>query len=453
MWLLCCVAVLSPASAETTGLAGTLPEDYLPGLKPILERAMKQSPQILLQQIEIARNEARVLEADSERWPQVGGNIRYDSNRTAATSSAPSADSGLFYSLNINQAVFHWGAIRHRGEIARIEVAIAEKNYAEAYRVLAVQLRQLYVQLVARNAQLRSERFTLSLRQRELATAKERLAIGSTSAAEIAGRELDLNEGQLLVDRYQAEFDADRRRLSRLAGISPDVPAEEIPTEIPLPRFDQAVSAELLAAMMRDGGKSTFAAEVADLHIKEADLNYRIARVRLLPKFNVGVGHSRESSTTATATQVSQTAITRDTIEVRGDWNIFDGWATKGSKREALADKHNWERRRDIDAEAQMDEAQRLERVVGIDARAMQYSEQRRAGAAGQVLLVQEDLKKSGTASQATVNSATRDLYNAEYNAALSRANFLSDWSAFVSLVGDDPALMNLPSRYVRAKR
>ncbi len=452
MWLFCLVVAYARAT-DAANPTGTLPEDYLPGLKPILQQAMKQSPQMLLQQIEVLRSEARVLQSDAERWPQLGGNIRYDSNRTAATSSVPSVDSGLFYSISANQAVFHWGAIKHRGEIARIEVAIAEKNYTEAYRTLAVQLRQLYVQLIARHAQLRSEQFGLSLRQRELATAKERLAIGSSSPAEIAGRELDINEGQLTIDRYQTEFDADRRRLSRLAGLTPDIPEQEIPYEIPFPQYDSSASAQMLAGFLREGWKSNFAAQVAELHVKEADLNYRIARVRLLPKFNASVGHSRESSTSATATQVSQTAITRDTIELRGDWSIFDGFATKGVKREALADKHSWERRREIDADAVMDDAQRLVRVVDIDARAMKYAEQRRAGAAALVKLAEEDLQKSGTASQATVNSATRDLYNAEYNAALSRANFLSDWSTFQSIVGDDPVLMNLPSRYVRAKR
>lgn len=440
-------------SGQTPDVAGTLPEDLLPGLKPILAQAMKQSPKMLLQQIEIAREEAQLIEARAERLPQIGGNIRYDSNRTAASASIPSTDSGLFYSLNANQAVFHWGALKHRTDAAKIEVAISGKNYAEAYRSLAVEIRQVYLELVAQNAKLRSERFDLSLKQADLVTAKERLALGSTTAGDIAGRELDINETQLAIDRDETEFDANRRRLSRLAGISPVIPADQIPSEIPAPKFDAATSAQLLAALLRDGAKSSFKSQIADLHIKEADLNYRIARVRHLPMFNAGLAHSRESSTSATATQVSQTAITRDSIEVRGDWNIFDGFATKGYKLEALAEKHSWQRQREIDAEAIMDEAQRLQRIVGIDARALEYANQRHAGVVAQVQIAEDDLKKAGTASQSTVNAAKRNLYLADWNAALTRATFLSDWSSFVSLVAEDPALMNLPSRYVRATR
>lgn len=430
-----------------------LPEDYLPGLRPILETAMKQSPQMLLRQIEIARHEARVLEADYERWPQVGGNFRLVSNKTSATQSATSRDSGLFYSLAANQALFHWGAIRRRGEIARIQVAIAEKNYAEAYRSLALQIRQAYLDLVARHAGLRGLRHTVGIRQTELDTVRQRHAMGSSSPAEVAGLELRLNEEQLELDRLEAEFDAGRRRLSRLAGISPDVSVDQIPYDIPMPRFDAGVASELLAGVLRDAGKGSFRAQVAELRMREADLNYRIARVRLLPRINALAGHSRESSTNASATQVSQVAITRDSLELRGEWNIFDGFATRGYKLEAKADRRSWERQRDIEAEAVMDDAQRLSRVVGIEARSMQLAEQRRQGAAHRVSLAEEDLKTSGRASEANVNEAVRDLRTAEWNAAITRANFLIHWSEFVSVTTDDPVLNALPSRYARATR
>ena len=78
------------AFAQMSGVEGLLPEDYLPELKPILASAMKQSPQMLLRHLEISQREGSFCRESAERWPQVGGNVRYDSNRTAATASAPS---------------------------------------------------------------------------------------------------------------------------------------------------------------------------------------------------------------------------------------------------------------------------------------------------------------------------------------------------------------------------
>jgi outer membrane protein TolC len=440
------------AHAQNPGVAGTLPEDYLPGLRPILEAALKQSPQILLRQAELAGREARVIEADAERLPQVGGNLRYDSNRTSATASATARDNGFFYSLSANQSLFQWGAVKHRREIARIEVAVSQRNYAEAYRVLTVQLRQIYVQLIASNARLKQARFALDIRKADLATAKDRQALGTASAAEIYGRELDLTEAELEVERLQIEFDADRRRLSRLAGLSPDIGPEQIPSAIPETTFDAALADSLLAALLRDATGRSFRAQAQELRVKEADLNYRIARVRLLPRFFASMGHSRESSTTASATQVSQTAITRDTLEVRGEWSIFDGFATRGYKRESLADKRTSERQRDIEADQVMDEAQRLNRLVNLDFRSLKLAEQRREGSATLLRIAEEDLKKAGTASQNNVRAAQRDLEHAQWVLDLARATFLSDWSAFVSVTGEDPILNRLPAIYVRAK-
>ncbi len=453
LWLLLLVLTGMVARAQSLEVAGTLPEDYLPGLKPILEAALKQSPQMLLREIQISRMEARVYDADRLRWPNVGGDIRYDSNRTGVSgnSTTQSRDSGLFYSLSASEEIFHWGEIKHRGEIARLEVAMSQRDFAEGFRLLAVQLRQTYVGLVKRNAYLQQLRYELGLKRARLETANERLKYGQAAPGEAAVAELDYNEAELRADQFQADFEGELRRLSRLAGIAP-IPADQIPTQLPVPRFDRAMAAEMLAALLRNGANNTFKAQVAELHIKEADLNYRIARVRLLPKFGTSIGHTRESSTTATPNQVSQTAITRDTIELRGNWTIFDGFATKGAKLEAKAEKRYWERQRQIDAETAMDEAQQLERALGLDARAMNFAEQRRLGAEGWVKRAEEELK-TGNASPSDVKSALNTLRVAEANAAITRATFLNDWSAFASLVGEDPVLIHLPSRYVRANR
>jgi outer membrane protein TolC len=450
--LLLLVFLSAIARADSADLAGTLPEDYLPGLKTLLHTALQQSPQMIQRQIQIAQNDARVYQADQQRYPNVGGDMRYDSNETGVSGSSGTRtrNSGIFYSLSANQALFYWGEIKHRGDIARIDVAIAQKDYAEAYRMLAVELRRAYLGLIARNADLRQRRYALSLHEADLSNAKVALAHGTKPPGEVAGLQLDFDERQVEFDRYQAEFEGERHRLARLAGVS-EIPVEEIPTEIPEPRYDRAVASAMLAAMMRDGAKNAYASIIAQMHVEQAELSYKIAKVRLLPKFNAALSHTRESSTSASANSVTETAITRDTLEVRGAWNIFDGFATKGAKLEALANKRYWDKQREIAADTAMDEAQRLDRIAAIDARAMNLAEQRRAGAAG-FLGRTEAEHKVGTASEGNVNDATSNLRAAETNAALTRATFLSDWSAFVSLVADDPVLNNLPARYAHVR-
>ncbi|PTX92614.1 TolC family protein [Opitutus sp. ER46] len=443
----------------TVGLHGqsatmvvTLPEDYLPGLKVLLAAAVKQSPDQLRREALVDRADAEIRLADRQRWPNLGGDFRYNSSQTGISGNADSSsdNSGLFYNIGLDQAVFHWGDVRRAGQIARIRAAVAAKEYADAYRELAVAIRQSYLSLVASQARLREIRYTLTLRQQELASAKEKQALGVLSGADIAGRELELNEAQLEVDRVTANFTTDCRRLARLAGVS-DLSPESIPDALPLPRYDPALATAWTAAVLRDGGRHSFRAQVLEMRIREADLNYRTARMRLLPKFNFGISHSVETSTTASESAVSQTAITRDSMELRGNWTIFDGFATRAIKAMTKADRRYAEAELRRVTEEVMDQAQQYQRNVVLDARAVELTEQRRHAAELGMRREQELLRtQAGEASQARLERSQRDLRRAEAVATAARAAFLASWSAFVSRVTDDPALQNLPSRYVR---
>ena len=56
-----------------------------------------------------------------------------------------------------------------------------------------------------------------------------------------------------------------------------------------------------------------------------------------------------------------------------------------------------------------------------------------------------------GTVPQSALGASTYDLYANDYLRASARGELLTRWSNFVSLVGADPALNELPVQYVRA--
>ena len=71
--------LLAPGSrAEDTVVSGTLPEDYLPGLKSLVHAAVKESPTMILQQIQLAQSEAGLLAGDASLYPQLSGSVGYN---------------------------------------------------------------------------------------------------------------------------------------------------------------------------------------------------------------------------------------------------------------------------------------------------------------------------------------------------------------------------------------
>ncbi|MSU48593.1 MAG: TolC family protein [Opitutus sp.] len=439
--------------AQSGEIAGTMPEDYLPELKTILATAMQRSPQLLAAEFERAVQEARILVADSVRLPNLRGASEFNSNQTSVSSNNGSSSraSGVFYRFEAGQAIFHWDALKNQSEAARINLLVAEKNFALVYRELAVVLRKSYLALVIENAKLRQGREALRLLRNDIASATDKQERGQISPASVEGDKLRAREVALELNRGEAEFAASRRRFARIAGLD-DLAEEAIPGEIPAPIFSPPLAAAMTATLLRDGGKSTLEYEIYDLKVREAILRHKIEKTRLLPKINAGAAFSLENSTNVNGATVNQEAFQRQAVSVSAQWNIFDGFATRGVIREALAARRLNEKKLANETAAILQNAQLLEQSLKLDAEALEIGEIRRLLAVETKKRIVEEAGL-GNLPKGDVDRAQIGILQADAAIFASRATFLGHWSEFVSLAGHDPVLNNVPLRHVREKK
>lgn len=447
------LTVLGTARAQVATIAGSMPEDYLPELKVILAGALRQSPQIIAKKIEIEQAEAGLMGAKARRLPGFSGNFNFATNQTATSTnlSTRTRDNGLFYNIGLSQPLFYWGALKHEGDKARLGVMLAERGYAEAYRVLAGTLRRSYLELMAKKATLSHARLVRDQLVAEMKLAKEKLLSGTFSQGDIAARQLNLDETNLGIARAEIDFTGGRRAFARLAGIS-DLDEAAIPSELPTPTFPSAAAGSLLATFVRDGGSETFEARVSEMKVQESDLNYRIARVGLLPKFGASASYSLENSTYASANSVTQQGISRQTVAIGAQWTIFDGFATRAAKLGALATKRLAERQLQMAKGGALEAAQTLFQQIELDARAMAMSDLRFGLATAQLGKVEEEFKL-GNLPRTAVDGANAELKQRHAQNISARAVFLSRWSEFVSFAGVDPVLNQPTFRNDREKR
>src|SRR5262245_40479093 len=110
--------------AEPNSVAGTMPEDYLPELNAILTNALQRSPEVIARDFERLVQEARIDGARAPQLPQLRGEFNYAASQTAtaSSSSSQSRDSGFFYSFSLNQALWHWGALKNQSDAARLSL-------------------------------------------------------------------------------------------------------------------------------------------------------------------------------------------------------------------------------------------------------------------------------------------------------------------------------------------
>jgi outer membrane protein TolC len=359
----------------------------------------------------------------------------------------------LSYSVGVSQPVFHWGALRNRAQIGRIAIKIAERNYAEVYRLLAHSIRSEYLALVGQKATLRYSLNSLKLAESSLAAEEAKLKEGSVSEGELLMPRLSFAEARLAADKAQADFAASRRVFARMIGVA-DLPEDKIADDVPLPMHSAETAKDLLHAFLRDGPGTTNQGQVYLMYIKQGDLNYRIAKTGLYPKFSFGAnyGLSFSSGVDAAGQVLPQSSVLTKSYSFNASWMIFDGFATRGAKLSALASKRMSERALQTYAEATVDAAQSAHNKLQFSARALAFSTQRRDLAKANLERATEDYKL-GLTSRNSLESASSTLLGANVSALYARTAYLNYWADFVSQTGADPAMTNLPARYVRATK
>jgi outer membrane protein TolC len=462
--LLGALIVLVPALRADDGVsaAGTMPEDYIPGLKAVLQAALKQSPTMVSQAMAVEQSRISVLQTDSALYPHLSIGGQYSGTKEEISEpgvlSQPSTSSGLFYNAGVSQHLFYWGTIVNASRVARIGELMAERRYADAYLSLADNIRSGFVGLIISKMSLRNARFTQRLADAQLAIAQDNLKHGVISPNAITQWELPDEDASLVADRAAEDYEHGKRLLAIEAGMT-DIADSSIPDQMPRPVYDEGKAKSLLATLLSEGGRSLFQTQVYEMQIKQDKINYRNAATGLLPKVDFSAGYSLANQTSITQSfnaATNQTVGVATPVGIRQEsytlgvsWPLFDGFATRAAKMSALVTRRNDERALHDFVDAKMEQAQDLVRQLDFAARAVRVASMRYSMS---VSATQEatDEFKLGNQSQASVDSILSGQYNTEVALAYAQSQFLSDWNLLVSLAGIDPALDALPIHYVR---
>lgn len=424
-----------------------LPEDLIPGLRPILVSALAQSPQMIARNIDIAQAEAGRIQSSAPLWPTISGSINYSENLTAeARQSGPSStNSGVFYNLNLNQPVYHWGALKAHSDIGKIAVRIAGREYAEAYRQLVVSLRTQYLVLITKEIGLRNAVFALQQAETALALAEDKVKAKTLPGWGVIVPQMAVDEARLTRDRMASDLESSKHLFLLSAG-QEDRVLKVLPDEVPQPTYAPEVAAELVRRFTQEDGGGTYAILNLRDYIRQAELDYRIARVQLRPKISINAGISQQNQTT---TGAKQEVFNEQTYSVVANWTLFDGFATRGAKLAALSRKSSYERSLRTAADQAMTQVRDLEQQLGFSWRGLDLSQRRRDQGESGVTSAVEEVKR-GLLSESDVDAARSYFYQTELNLAVARSDFLNLWSQFLSALCIDPMLAVIPDRYLQ---
>ena len=436
--------------AQTSSDLPPLPEDLMPVLRPMLVTALGQSPQMITSNINIATAEAVLIQYRAGMLPGVSGSASYSANKAtvAQQTSVSSSSSGLFYSLSFSQPLFYWGALKARTDSGKIGIYIAEHYYADAYRLLVVSLRTQFLALVTKKITLRNDEYALKQAEEALATVEARFKTGRASTEDLSAPRLAVDEARLTRDQALEDLENSKRLFLLMVGKA-DLDLEVIPEAVPRPVYAPEVVARLLQEFVQSDAEQTYSTLVYRDYIKLANIDYRIARVNLLPKFSFSASISQANVTSASLNYVSQVGVSSTGWNLVGSWSIFDGFSTRGQKLSALLRKHSYERTLRTNSDQAIAQVRDLEKQLGFAWRGLEISQSRCDLSATTFKRLEENLKL-GQVSQSMVNSAQYNLYASEFTLAYARSGYLNYWSQFVSTLCVDPILNVMPASYLK---
>jgi outer membrane protein TolC len=451
-WLWACLllgwGMIVPIHAEPVDPAQTLPDKELAVLNEILVQALKQSPDMLMKSVELAQAETYRMDRRSALWPSVSGDMRYAQDYVATTNSPTNAGKGYFYNFGIQQPVFHWGAVKASADIGGLQLKIAQKQFAEAYRQLVNLLRLQFLGLIHEKKWLQNQSYGLELAERNFKLDEERYANGTLAEGAIVNSRLTIDEQRLAVAHTQGDWQQMKRVFIRLAGLH-DLSDDRIPDTVARPIWKDDQATRLAAEFQQtDGALQVPQAEVYTYLMRQSDLDYRIAKTRLLPKVSFFAGTSLQNQTSATKDVVSQVATTDQNFGLVANWSIFDGFATHSAKLAALAGKRQHALQLQNYLGVLREDILTSTEQSNLAARAVALSEQRREMAAASLNNAKEEAKQ-GRASLMTVAQAQAGFDAAELAALDYRIALYNQWSRLVGLLWVDPILQNLPATYL----
>lgn len=436
-------------SQTSSDTALPMPEDYFPGLKSLLETAVKQSPRMLARNTEEAVAESNRIVYRSGQLPSASGYFTYypwdRQTRDYGTGSAPVNVTKIGYGLSLSQPVFHWGAVQANTRIGALQLKIAKGQTGEAYRALAYEIRASYLQLIMRKAGLARARFSQKIADDNLALARSKREKNVISDADLFGPTISAEQARLTTDRTFDDYENYKVLFAKLTGGEP-LTDDLIPNAIPPVSPASSAAPSLANEFASRSELDTYSLETLRKQIDVERLNYKIASTRLLPRLTFVAGVSQDQQKLSVTGGIPY--MVRDYYAGGSvSWSMFDGFATRAAKRASLARQRQMERTYKDQTDDVIRTVRTQTRQIDYAARSLAIVEKQLESSHNILVAAQEDLKR-GNVSEAGVNSIQLNYQDMEIGAFNARYDYMMKVVDFLSTIMKDPALQNLPAQY-----
>jgi len=441
------MALVFTASAWASGpVDGTQPaERIFPALEQILTHAAQQSPRMLSRSLDLEIAENSRIQARSAVLPSVAASYRLLESRDDRVDLGYATNvQKSYYDIALNQPLFHWGERFNTKRIGEIQKAMAQRNYTEAYRGLAQEVRARYLQLIVQKQSVKRARAALVFSGQQVKLAEKRLAKAEISELEMAPLRFAEEQGQLNLERWEFDFAQAKLSFSRLTGL-PELTDDQIPDDIPTITYEAAVFDRMLAGYLSMKDLPTGEAANARQQVEVSELSYKNEKTRLRPKIGLYAGANQDQQS-YTINNGARYGVNSLYAGVSVNWQIFDGFMSQAATRSALARLRQSRIESDEVRNRLAQQAQQQAKLIYFAARSMVIADRGYGGAEATIQIKQADFTR-GVATESDVALARITLIDMRIAAFNARMDYLGRVGDFLGTLAVDPVLSNLQTK------
>ena len=316
-------------------LAGNLqlPEEIFPELRAVIDTAVRSAPVLTIETLRVNQMEANRKVRASSLYPKLHFSTDAGSRRKDI-GSVSSTQGQARYNLTLIQPLYHWGSLQAEKQIGEIELDLAHLGRVRSYLNLYAQLNSVFLDLVVQNQAVKKAQLDSELSAERLESARTRMEDGDLPAGVFQEQSFAHREKELELRRATGALENLRQRFRVLAGLNEEY-VLHLPEEIPAAAFDLDSTEKLVADYRRVMAEQSLELKslVMQKTIEEKTLS--IHQNHLKPKINL-VARSLQDVETV-ATDLAGDLERREIFAgINVDWQIFDGWASRGRKEMTL---------------------------------------------------------------------------------------------------------------------
>ena len=309
------------------------PEFFFEELVQVLEKLNDRSPVLKSKEFDLDIAQANQVIAKSEQGFKLGLKVSGQSIHEDRPNEDFYHRYRTFNQAYFTKPIFHWGALKAREQIAKLNISWAEDSFTVQRRTLAGEVRGVFLKLIALNYRSQMAIEQLRIATQYVETIEKRLELNLSTPLALEEARVEQLNREISIAELRTSLERNKAYFVSLSGY--DEPLSLKITKV-FWEFSKSHNFNQEFPILI-GSLSNIEVERLQTQVKIEDEHIKIAEAELKPKINLTGAYFQDQVDLAEG----RSSLDRNNflVGLEASWSIWDSHKSTGQKKIALAKK------------------------------------------------------------------------------------------------------------------